>query len=575
MVCVWKASAERGLELAAELEAAGAGGGSGARRAVSALAAAGGLLAAGCSDGATLLWQRSSSSGQFAQQALLPASAPAAVQALAFSTDASLLAAAAGRTVSICCTTSAEQLACAQLAAAPAALLWSRDGTLLALMQDGTLQKLGQPEQQVVAPPAEVDPSAAAPLTIGSRPRKSVRFAAPTDQPALAHPTTSAAAAVSAVGGLEALAALLHVVPPKPPGGPRALPQLPSHPLLRSAAESRARSSSSSDAGALERGSGLQPAAGSAAAFAPVAARATSPRRQPLYPILDLRALRGLQAEAPPQHATPAAAVPRPTSPAKRPTVAFAGSVANCRAVCHAATCTDRAISEQPAVPPASEPARCAHSLSAPPLLPTEVGTAAGEEDEEQPRAARLPAPAQRQPPSPGRVSKQACDVCVTLATAAAGGGRPSSPAKTAQLAQLAALRAEAAHDAAGGGGPGCSSRPSSPVKLGVACTRAEQQRGELQPAEVLALAGVRREVTHSRESRRQGAQGSPHKQPIVLTGSSGIGAPAKCCLLPGSQMICSGGARRLAAAACNAATALRPADTPPRARCWRAASTT
>lgn len=585
LVSVWQSPS---LELAAELAVTGGSpvcpasadthsdGGSSTSaspgRIITALAAVGELLAVGCSDGATLMWRHQGPS-EFVQHALLPApaSAAAAVTALAISRDATLLAAAAGTAVSICCTATGQLLAQQALHAAPVSLMWAGDsGQLLALMPEGRLQPLGAPEPHVPPPllqragpraaaaaveeedlatagmaagllqPAHGAAVAAA-AAVASRQKKSVRFAE------AGNPLAEPAMQQARIG---VPLAARHVPPPP----------LPSHPLLRGGvvaghsgigAPSQQVATASTSRGTGGSGRVVHPGRQRGAAGSGPAPRPAPPAKsvQPLYPILDLRALRGLQAATPAPVATSTAASvqavcspPRsPNKPASRlPPAAYStaapalpaaagGGISVTRSMRHAATSTE------PGTGPhmsswqweGQQEGERYQLVDAGGVDALQLGEAAPapatmpfDETAEPPRRLQLPTPVQRQASPaasaqlcPVRTSKQRSGACVVQqpapdsATAAASSASgPVSPSKQAMLAQLAAMRGEADNEAVVADAQdkshpeadvpicqrtmGSASRPTSPVKLGVACTKEEQLKGEVQPAEVKAVAG-------------------------------------------------------------------------------------
>ena len=279
--------------------------------------------------------------------------------------------------------------------------------------------------------------------------------------------------------------------------GRSALPPMPAHPLLQGCGSSgevdhppiSSPTTAAPRGGSLPgRRSGSPSRSGSAPQPTSKAAGSSwvdSRGRQPLYPVLDLRALQSLRNAAGGTGSSPG----KPAGPRPR------------------------------AVPQAASSAAC----SQPPCLGT-VGTAAvlGTAAAERAMAAAAPeaaAEAQQQPnpeerpQSPGKVSRLRCYACVTLEAAASSwdgaskgvsGSRPASPAKAALLAQLAVHAEEAAGPAAasmqpapaeGAAASTCAaaggSRPGSPLKLGVALTRAEQQWGEEQAPEVRPFTGA------------------------------------------------------------------------------------
>jgi hypothetical protein len=523
------------------------------KRQVTALSAAGAHVAVGCSDGSTLVW-RHHGSGKFAQQALVPAALAAAVTVLSISSDATLMAAASGAAVAICCPGTKDVLTQQVLPSPPAALFWAGGGShqLLVLLHDGSMQPLDAPDRGQPAAAGVGESTAAAGAGSGGDQqlgsgRRSVRFA-------------------------EAEAGLPAGLPAPPTGWkPEAcasLPPLPAHPLLRGGCGGAMGASrgvlcvpgpttgSSLHAASICRGTGSAAASSSQLQQHPTGSSVQQQRphptgssmlqqAEPLYPILDLRALRGLPAAAaataggPPQQPAalagqhrgghPPAARSQAPSPYKpaissrgRPAAAAAGmaltavsvEVSTTRSARHVGTCTE------PGAPDMSDWQWAADEISRPvvipaPATPGVTAAAAAADEEEAPRQARLPSPVRRQQHSPSlavRVSKQQCEDCKVLAVPEAaaakgsdgcsGGGirsRPASPSKASMLATPAALSkaadsAEANADissAAPGGDSSSSSRPASPLKLGVACTAAAQQDlGELQPPEVKPFTG-------------------------------------------------------------------------------------
>lgn len=518
LVSVWRLrlGAATGLELAAELCIASSfGSATGRARTVAALASGAKVLAAGCSDGSMLLWQQSSS-GDWQQQPVLTSADGSAATALAFSSDASLLAGAAGAAVGIWSAASGQQLARLALPAAPAALMWTQAEQLLALTATGALQPLGSPRmEQQEAGPATAAMATAARASVVTAPAAAPQAGA-----------AQAAKQKKCVRFAEAPQAATEALHPEPlpphcmPARAGPPPPLPLHPLLRGRSTGSSRSSSPvlspvRKPTATIRGSN-QPGAtpGTAAAAMPVCRPS---RVKPLYPILDFRALRGLQAAAPLPAApgpAPAGLAPAPAAPAVSPSCtvdqarqlqqpALAGDLAG---LCNKEDGTFSLESkEQP-------PAEAAEALQ-PPALPSTAQPEVAADDEAVPRQVRLPAPVQRQCSSlqlASGTSRQR-DAC-TVAAREAGGSRPASPAKQALLTQLAALRQEAseaaaelgitpvlctASDISASASDSCaasrppSCRPPSPLKLGVACTRAAQQEGQLQTQEVQAHTGA------------------------------------------------------------------------------------
>ncbi len=513
-VQVWSTEGGR-LSLVGQLDAAG----SGNRCTVTALAAAGPLLALGCSDGSTQVWRYSG--GELEQHARVPApcgnAAPACCLALSAGLSAPLLAVAAGTAVAVV-DTAGELLAERQLATAPAALYWSSSGELYALLSDGWLQRLGAPK------PAAAETAVAAPPR-----KKAVRFA---DQQA-----SSPAAGNS--GGLpaeEAVSSRQH----RPGGGPAslapadpllslsgrsALPPLPSHPLLRGSSAGSALAQLPSTAAPTSGSMGCGTSNSRQPAALPRSCR-------PTYPILDLRALQGLR---------PAAAHTAGGTAAAAAAAAAGGEAARVGRNCLAENRQQQSVVGS--LPPSSQRQKAAPSLAAAAGMSPKCGTqhspvqavmldapadrgqqtATGacqiqqegvldtpNQAAESPQPRRLPRallhcsqPPSAQPLTAARVSKQRCDACRVLETADAPASRPASPAKAALLAQVEQPGREAAVGSAlcagGTGSSGaCGSRPVSPVKPGVVCTREAQLAGELLPAEVRAFTGVLRAAVWS-----------------------------------------------------------------------------
>lgn len=514
LVSVWcpRPGTATGLELAAELCVAG-GLSSSSPVTGTALASAAKMIAAGCSDGAMLLW-RQGSSGSWEQQPALALADGTAVTTLAFASDASLLAGAAGATVGIWCPASGQQLARQALPAAPIALLWTPAQQLLALTPDGILQPLGglQQIQQKAGPPAAAESAA---LAIAPTAASGMRVAA----------ATPAARQKKYVRFAEALQASTEgrTVPlPHRLRGDREFPPppLPSHPLLHT---SRGGSRSTSPVRTPMRRASFATRGLQQPDSAPQAPATTLPVRRlsevkPIYPILDLRAMRGLQAAAP---APAAVAADASGYSMEHPGELQQPALAHGPASSPALACTAQgSVSSLPAQQQAS-PAAAPVAQPAAPASAEQPATSADEE--ERPLQLSLPNPVQRQPPSPpsaGQTSSQRCHTCT--AAGEAGSSGPASPAK--QALQGGVLEAAAASeklpallDASvsvdeGSAAPKVSSaRPVSPIKVGVVCTRAAQQQGELQPKEV---------QLHTGERKRQGAA-CPHPAHYVLQQSA------------------------------------------------------
>ncbi len=498
LVSVWcpRPGTATGLEVAAELCVAG-GLSSGSPVTGTALASAAKMIAASCSDGAMLLW-RQGSSGSWEQQPALALAGGTAVTTLAFASDASLLAGAAGATVGIWCPASGQQLARQALPAAPIALLWTPAQQLLALTPDGILQPLGalQPEQQQVDSAAVAESAALAPAPVAAagmgvaaaalpaRQRKFVRFA---EAPQAVSEDTAVMLPHRLRGGREG---------PPPP--------LPSHPLLRSGAGGSRSASPVRDPvrrASLATSGRQQPGAAPKAQTTTLRARSLS-EVKPLYPILDLRALRGLQAP-----------VPAPAAPAARTSgcsvdhagklqqPAMAHGLASSPPVCCAAQGSMPGLPAQQQAPPAAAP------VAQPAAPATAELPATSADEEERPRQLSLPIPVQRQPSSPpsaDQTSIQRCDPC--KAAVEAGSSRPASPANqllhgevpeaAAGSGKLPALLNAVVSVAEDSAAPTVSSvRPASPVKVGVVCTRAAQQQGQLQPEELQLHTGEKNDM--------------------------------------------------------------------------------
>ena len=497
------------LKLLGELDAAG--GSSGSTRTVTALSASGPLLALGCSDGSTLVWRRSGS--EFEQHARIapPRGSEAPVHCLTISSSsdraAALLAVAAGPAVAISSlAATGEPLAERTLAAVPAALYWRGAGELHALLPEGCkLQRLGAPQPAAAA--AAVPRQAAAGAAAAASPRKkAVRFA------------DSQAGDAAGGGWPQAADAPMPATPSWQPGMPArsAPPPLPTHPLLRTSRDGSAFGPPAVACSSAHTSSYARDSSGSCRS---TPAAAATPGRLAPYPVLDLRALQGLcpasatsaaacvaaslggdwqpQAAVAQRRAPPGRQLPARQCAAAAPAVAPAAGISTTRSQRHAGTCTEPV---EPAVGSLEHPAQ----EGSPSKAAAAAQPASEDADGEAPQPRSLPLPLQRQrSQSPAaandvpRVSKQRCDACKQLAAApgegaSAAGSRPGSPAKAALLAQVAELgREAAAAEGRGDASPQCRI-PTSPLKLGVVCTRQDQQDGQLLLAEARPCTGGR-----------------------------------------------------------------------------------
>jgi hypothetical protein len=440
------------LRLAGELDG-------GSCRAVRCLCTAGPLLAVGCVDGSTLLWH--AHGGGFEQHAMLPGPAQgAAVVSLSFSPDGSLLAVAtacaAGDSPAVAVFASATGLAVCQqeLQLPPALLLWAAGSELWALLEDGTLVALGEPHCEPGLPlQSRHRAQQQAALSLPPKQKKTVRFcaASPTDgrvglpqvqaeveraQPP--HPTLQkehTGTAVSATTGQ------------RQPGR-RELPPLPSHPRLRRLSGAMPLDAFSARDNPLYRNkSPVKPRPSAARSVSSALCAQNTPdvpagpnsrcggggcsasQRQPLYPILDLRALQGLPTVQAGSSGGFQALPAYPTARGLPPSECLTASVPDRQPPQGAAKAAAAVSAPGPALTASSvqpEPPVEAHIEHEPPV---ESAVCIEHEplDEACPRQQLPPAPCQRkqradqeEQQAPGRVSKQRCDACHVLAAAAA-----------------------------------------------------------------------------------------------------------------------------------------------------------
>lgn len=305
-VQLWS-GADGQLKLVGELDG-------GSCRAATCLRSAGSLLAVGCADGSTLLWH--ARAADFQQLAMMgTTSQGAAVVALDFSRDGSLLAIATARAVdaspAVQVFASATGLAVCQhsLKRQPALLLWDAGGELRALLEDGTMAPLGAPHCEAGLPLQLRQLQRGSRLQAAPGPRgkqgKTVRF----DAASTEGDTVNAWREHARWPLGERSQPTLHGQQTRSAGSTaaqpsrRKLPPLPSHPRLGGLSSAVLLDDFRGDSRRCCRNNppaptppGAAPRASSAAHMKPVACSAgpNASQLQPLYPILDLRAMEGI-----------------------------------------------------------------------------------------------------------------------------------------------------------------------------------------------------------------------------------------------------------------------------------------